>query len=140
MHTIGSRLKAWRSALNLKQEEAAARVGLPKSTYQNYERDERSPAADSLEVLVRAGINANWLLTGEGPMMLADLQQRPPAMASQINEPALAALLEGAIGLVREGMTAERACRLAVRTYAQALAEGEITPTGIGHGTAGKAA
>lgn len=139
MHTIGSRLKAWRSALNLKQEEAAARVGLSKSTYQNYERDERSPAADSLEVLVRAGINANWLLTGEGPMMLADLQP-PLVVASQINEPALAALLEGAIGLVREGMTAERACRLAVRTYAQALAEGEITPTGIGSGSAGKAA
>lgn len=32
------------------------------------------PGGDAVASMVRSGINANWLLTGEGPMLLADLQ------------------------------------------------------------------
>lgn len=88
------------------------------------------------------GINANWLLTGEGPMRLADLMTpaTPPVVHTPINMGAMAALLQGAVGLVNQGMSAEKACRLAVETYQRAMDAGEITPTGIGEGKHGKAA
>lgn len=69
MHSVGSRLKVWRESVSLKQAEAAERVGLPASTYQNYERDVRAPNTEGWEAFVKAGINANWLLTGEGSML-----------------------------------------------------------------------
>lgn len=64
----------WRKATGLQQEEAAARLDLSPSTYQNYERGTRRPDSDGWEKFARAGINTNWLLTGEGPMLIADLQ------------------------------------------------------------------
>lgn len=70
VHSIGARLKVWREAANLKQGEAAGVLGLSGSTYQNYERDVRAPNTEGWEAFVRAGINANWLLTGEGEMLL----------------------------------------------------------------------
>lgn len=70
MHSIGSRLKVWRKSISLKQEEAAERVGLSPSTYQNYERDVRRPNTAGFDAFTRAGINAQWLLTGEGEMLL----------------------------------------------------------------------
>lgn len=82
VHSIGARLKVWREAANLKQGEAANVLDLSGSTYQNYERDVRAPNTEGLEAFVRAGINANWLLTGEGPMLLSELQGTPvPASA-----------------------------------------------------------
>ena len=79
--TIGGRLKAWREAVRLTQAEAATQLGMPLRTFQNYEMDARAPGADAIEGFVRGGINANWLLTGEGPMLLSDLQ--PGAVASE---------------------------------------------------------
>lgn len=76
MHTIGARLKAWRDLNRLKQPEAASQLGVAASTYQKYEMDLRAPGADAMECFVRAGINANWLLTGEGPMLLEELQHQ----------------------------------------------------------------
>lgn len=70
--TIGTRLKVWRKSYSLKQADAARILGLPASTYQNYERDMRAPNAESWEAFLRAGINTNWLLSGSGPMLLAD--------------------------------------------------------------------
>ena len=67
MHgTIGARLKVWRDSIGLRQDEAAYRLGLSGSTYQNYERDVRAPNAESCQAFAKAGINTNWLLTGEG--------------------------------------------------------------------------
>lgn len=70
MHSIGVRLKAWRESQKLTQPEAATRLGVNFRSYQNYEGDVRPPKSDSLESFARAGINTNWLLTGEGEMLL----------------------------------------------------------------------
>ena len=43
-----NRLKKLRMAKNLTQEEVAKALGLPKTTYCNYERDEREPSAMTL--------------------------------------------------------------------------------------------
>lgn len=73
MQSIGSRLKAWRDENKLSQKEAAAHFGVPSRTYQDYERNLKAPGAGAIESFVRAGINANWLLTGHGPMLWQDL-------------------------------------------------------------------
>lgn len=59
--------------MKVTQDELCARSGIPLATYKKYEGDDRSPGADAIAGLIHAGINANWLLTGEGPMLMADL-------------------------------------------------------------------
>lgn len=111
-------------------------------SYQKNESGSNEGGICLAAAFVRAGFNANWLLTGEGPMRLGELStqaQQKPAY-EQINLGALAALLQGAVGLVKEGMPVERAARLAAETYQRALEAGEITPTGIGEGRHGKVA
>lgn len=135
MHSIGSRLKVWREAIGLKQADAAALLSLSGSTYQNYERDVRAPNTEGWEAFCRAGINTNWLLTNEGPMLLKDLQPAP----LKINVPALAAILSGATqGL--PGASTEDIADFAVKMYMDALERGLITPDGVGKGNLNAAA
>lgn len=141
MHSIGARLKAWRDSFGLNQAEAASRLQLSASTYQNYERDIRAPNTEGWEAFYRAGINANWLLSGEGPMLLKDLQ--PPAPAAlprlKINTEALAAIMDGAMkGL--PGAPMADIVKFAVDMYMNALESGLITPDGVGKGAPGKSA
>lgn len=67
--TIGEKLKQWRAESGLGQKEAASLLGVKPSSYQKYEMDISAPGAEAMEAFVRAGINANWLLTGEGEML-----------------------------------------------------------------------
>ena len=83
-----------------------------------------------MEVFVRAGINANWLLTGEGPMLLADLAPKP-APAPRINVAALSAIIEG---LIKAGAPAAKVGPTALRYYQDSIDNGLITPDGIGEG------
>jgi transcriptional regulator with XRE-family HTH domain len=71
---IGSRIKQWRSDKNLKQAEAISLLGMSLSTFQKYETGISLPGAEAIEAFMRVGINANWLLTGKGEMLLADMQ------------------------------------------------------------------
>lgn len=73
---IAERLKAARAALGLKQTEMAAQSGVSPRGYQGYEDGRSVPGGEAITGFVRLGINANWLLTGEEPMLLADL--KPP--------------------------------------------------------------
>jgi transcriptional regulator with XRE-family HTH domain len=70
--TIGGRLTLIRGG---KSQSAFAReIGVHKNTLGNYERGDRTPDGGFLTRLVLAGFNANWVLTGDGPMLLADLE------------------------------------------------------------------
>lgn len=121
------------------------------------------PGGRVLYGFVRAGINANWLLTGEGPMLLAhqaeelqewknraaQLQAQCDELAEslrkaleeawaraptpQINEDAFAAIL-GGIMQALPGAPAERIAKLSVEFYLKTLNEGLITPEGVGEG------
>ncbi len=135
-------MKAAREALHLTQKGFGEKYGHNLRTYQKNESGTSEAGICLAATFIRAGINANWLLTGEGPMLLADFATpAPPVVAhTPINMGALAALLQGAVALVNQGMSAEKACRLAVETYQRAMDAGEITPTGIGEGKHGKAA
>lgn len=93
----------------------------------------------------RAGINANWLLTGEGPMLLADLdivrevvvekevlrQVSPP-----INDAALAAILVGILQARGSNADPVSAVKQAVKFYHEAINAGLITPSSVGNGGA----
>ena len=46
---------------------------MPLPSLKNYEASQRIPGGEAIAALMHAGINANWLLTGEGPMLMADL-------------------------------------------------------------------
>jgi len=69
---IGSRLQHIRGARS--QEAMAKELAVHKNTYSRWERDEREPGTTELALLVEAGWNVNWLLTGEGPERLDVLQ------------------------------------------------------------------
>lgn len=71
--SISSRLKVARQHLGLSQEEIAEELGLKRRGYQENESGRTQPNAKSIQALVRLGVNANWLLTGEGPMLSEQL-------------------------------------------------------------------
>lgn len=68
---IGARIKAARKALGMTQDQLAALAGAKsKSGLQDNEAGKNMPGGQMIGALVRAGVNANWLLTGEGEMLL----------------------------------------------------------------------
>lgn len=72
---IGTRLKEARAALGLTQRELCSKSEIPLPSLRDYELCKRIPGGEAVSGLVRAGINANWLLTGEGSMQLSEAAQ-----------------------------------------------------------------
>ena len=72
------RLKEARARLGLSQKDAAEQSGVSARGYQGYEDGRSIPGGDAIAGLVRLGINANWLLTGEGEMFNAPQRQPTP--------------------------------------------------------------
>ncbi|MDP3875896.1 MAG: helix-turn-helix transcriptional regulator [Methylobacter sp.] len=107
--TIGGRLKQWREYKKLKQDEASSLLGIPFSTIQKYEMDISKPGADAIIRLINAGINATWLLTGQGPMLVADTVSQPSAPIGDLVEPLVVLDMQR--------------LQLAIKTLEQALAK-----------------
>lgn len=114
--STAERLRAAREALGLTQTELVARSGIPIDTYKKYEGGSRQPGGDAVAGIVRAGINANWLLTGEGPMLIKDL----PASAGMRAEDSARASYAAAPASA--GIDTAR-LQLAIATVEEALAE-----------------
>lgn len=72
---VGGRLKALRGTLQLTQREVSRRINMPLPSYKDYENGNRMPGCEALGMFVQAGINANWLITGEGPMLLSEMAE-----------------------------------------------------------------
>ena len=66
-------MKAARRILALSQSEFCEQNGYLVRTYQKNEAGYNEAGITLGAAFVRAGINANWLLTGEGPMRIEDL-------------------------------------------------------------------
>ncbi len=128
-------MKQAREALELSQAKFSEKNGYKIRTYQKNEAGVSEAGVSLAAGFVRAGVNANWLLTGEGPMLLKDLQPAP----LKINIPALAAILSGVTqGL--PGSSTEDIADFAVKMYMDALERGLITPEGVGKGNLNAAA
>jgi len=112
MDGLNARLKAWRAATGLSQEAAALALSVPVSSYQRYELGTRGPSTDAMEAFVLAGINANWLLTGRGPMLLADLADATKRPDTLDRERMILALES-----IERGLAKARAMRLLLAIY-----------------------
>jgi transcriptional regulator with XRE-family HTH domain len=125
---IGERLKLWRAETGLGQKEFSTHLGVSFRTYQKYEMGSVAPGAEAMEIFAKAGLNTNWLLTGEGPMLRKDLSEAggkkpeegelsPSAAAfaatlfaalKAVNAPINQALLEECIKRVEEHLKSRR--------------------------------
>ncbi|THF63740.1 helix-turn-helix transcriptional regulator [Pseudothauera nasutitermitis] len=148
--SLPERLKAVRAALGLTQKEFAAQSGVSPRGYQGYEDGRSVPGGEAIEGLVRAGVNANWLLTGEGPMLRSELEEAAvwraragqlqadldaAAQAIPLNETAMRAIIIGVLEDPRySGAEADRIAARAVQLYRRALDDRLITATGVGEG------
>jgi transcriptional regulator with XRE-family HTH domain len=68
METFHQRMRAWRDAEGLTQDQAARRLEISISMLKRYESGKNQPGADALAAYQRAGCNVAWLLTGQGEM------------------------------------------------------------------------
>lgn len=69
---IGGRLKDARAGLKMTQKEMVLASGIPLPSLRDYEGGKRMPGGDAIASFLSVGINANWLLTGHGPMLWED--------------------------------------------------------------------
>ncbi|WP_175922101.1 helix-turn-helix domain-containing protein [Burkholderia latens] len=89
---IGERLRAYREHLHLSQERLADLVGGTKRGIQDNEVGRTAPNSKLLTGLAQNGLNINWLLTGKGPMLVADLGATTAAVNGETLGMALAAV------------------------------------------------
>lgn len=119
MSALNSRLKAWREEKRLNQAQAANLLGVPVATFIKWEVGTRAPGAAAIEAFVTAGgINANWLLTGEGPMRIEDLAgaETPGALDRERMRLAMEAIEEG-LSEVRLTMAPPKKAELLLAAY-----------------------
>ncbi|ADE10430.1 XRE family transcriptional regulator [Sideroxydans lithotrophicus] len=74
---IASRLRAFRLRTGKAQDVFALEIEIAYGTYKRLEAGDK-PKSESLEKLRKAGLNINWLLSGEGEMLLSDQDQHRP--------------------------------------------------------------
>ncbi len=70
---LGDRLRHARHTLAMTQKEWCEASGMKLPSLRDYELCNRTPGGEALSLYARAGINLNWLLTGEGPVQINDL-------------------------------------------------------------------
>lgn len=96
---LGARMKDAREVLGLSRPAFTHKFGgASVRTLENNEGGSNEAGICLMEAFVRAGINANWLLTGEGPMLLKDLAVPAGALDT--------ARLQLSIETVEEGLQA----------------------------------
>lgn len=100
---IRLRLRKLQDTLNLTQEEIAKLGSRKRITYAEYIREQNpvTPGADFIaNLILNTGVNANWLLTGEGEMFNPASSAVEPGMQAlwavyqQLGEKERALLLE----------------------------------------------
>ncbi len=70
--TIGSRLGKARREIGLNVCDFSRVTSIPVSTLKKYESDHSTPGGQAIQLIVKAGINAHWLLTNERQMLIED--------------------------------------------------------------------
>lgn len=119
-----------RQAAGLSMREASSRIGVPARTISNYELGEHKPSIDYIVTMcTHMGVNANWLLTGEEPMLKNQI-----CGISQVNTDYLEIILQAIFDYVNEsGRTLDpgQIAKLATLFYRH-FSEGEhAEPTNV---------
>ena len=104
LKVLGERMKSARESVGLTQAAFHEKYGYGSvRSYQKNEAGANEAGICLVSSFVRAGINANWLLTGEGPMLLADLK-KPTEEARMLDSERLKQAVESA----EDGLAAAR--------------------------------
>lgn len=72
---ISERLRQVCEAKNWKFTDLAEQTGIAYRTMQGYIGGEREPNAEGMLGISRAGVNLNWLVSGEGDMFQTETQK-----------------------------------------------------------------
>ena len=72
---ISERLRQVCEAKNWKIKDFAERTGIAYRTLQGYVGGEREPNAEGMSGIAKAGVNLNWLVSGEGEMFQVNLER-----------------------------------------------------------------
>jgi len=120
MSSISKRLRFVRESLGIGQADASSKFGIPASTYRKYESGPSEPGSDALAGIARTGINVNWLLTGDGAMLLSDIKPQSTSGALDSTR------LQLAIETVEEGLTATKTTMAAAKKSELVLAVYEL--------------
>lgn len=116
----GLRIKEARSALGWTQKELCSKAEMKFPSLRDYELGNSIPGGEAVAALVRVGINANWLLTGAGPMLLADLKPLAPAPTGALDPARLRlalALAEDAVAAATTPMSPDQKADLVMTFY-----------------------
>jgi len=69
---VGKRLRIFREARSITQQELADKLGVTRLTITRYELGQLSLGVESIERLITVyGVNVAWLLTGDGAMFIS---------------------------------------------------------------------
>lgn len=157
---LGERMKAAREALGLTQATFHEQYGYGSvRTYQKNEAGANEAGICLVGSFIRAGINANWLLTGDGPMLISELSTMARVdmlvaerdeladslqkalekawsapQAPRINVDALAHAYAVTIQTAPKDETIAQSARKAVAFYQYCWEKGLITEDGEGQG------
>jgi len=72
--TIGSRIGTYRREERLSISEFGKITDIPVSSLKKYESNISMPGGEAIQSIAKAGINAHWLLTGKGQMLIKDIE------------------------------------------------------------------
>ena len=72
---ISERLRQICEAKNWKIKDFAEQTGIAYRTLQGYIGGEREPNAEGMTAIAKAGVNLNWLVSGEGEMFQSESQK-----------------------------------------------------------------
>lgn len=72
---ISERLRQVCEAKNWKIKDFAEQTGIAYRTLQGYVGGEREPNAEGMTAIAKAGVNLNWLVSGEGEMFQIATQE-----------------------------------------------------------------
>lgn len=121
---IGARIKAWRKAIGLTQAEFARRLGVHIGVLKKYEQGLNIPGGEALAAIAKTGVNMNWLLTGEGDMLVKASSQQLQVIEGEgrkaTDDQDIARLLRAIEGTLYAMPDKEAALRLAQELFARA--------------------
>lgn len=70
MNGFGFRLKTWRKKLGMTQAQFSEKTEIHLAQIKKYETDASLPSGEIMAKIAETGVNLNWLLTGQGYMVL----------------------------------------------------------------------
>ncbi len=75
LEKLGDRLKQIRKSLGYTQKAIAEAIGSKLRSWQDYEAGKKVPGSQVIAGLSHLGINANWVLTGEGAIYIGGIDE-----------------------------------------------------------------